>query len=84
MFYNPAAFWALVHVLFERHSGQYMEHGGRATQVQAYVQSLAITTEWYWHAWLYTPLSESRSGLGGLLEDLGHILAVLAAMVSTI
>ena len=32
----------------------------------------------------YTPLSESRSGLGGLLEDLGAILAILGVRVSTI
>ena len=29
----------------------------------------------------YTPLSESRSGLGKVLEDLGPILAVLAVLV---
>ena len=33
---------------------------------------------------LYTPLSESRSGLGGLSEDLGRISGVLGVMVSTI
>ena len=32
----------------------------------------------------YTPLSASRSGLGGLFEDLGPILGVLGVMVSTI
>ena len=32
----------------------------------------------------YTPLCESRSGLGGLLEVLGPILGVLGVMVSTI
>ena len=32
----------------------------------------------------YTSLSESRSGLGGLLEDIGPILGVLGVMVSTI
>ena len=31
----------------------------------------------------YTPLSESRSALGGLLEVLGPILGVLAIMAST-
>ena len=32
----------------------------------------------------YTPLSESRSGPGGLLEDIGPILGPLGVMVSTI
>ena len=32
---------------------------------------------------LYTPLSESRSGLGGLLGDIGPILGVLGVMVNT-
>ena len=32
----------------------------------------------------YAPLSESRSGLGGLLEVLGLILPILAIIVSTI
>ena len=32
----------------------------------------------------YIPLSESRSGLGGLWEDPGPILIVLAAMVTVI
>ena len=31
----------------------------------------------------YTPLSESRSGLGGLFEDLGLSLGVLGVMVAT-
>ena len=31
----------------------------------------------------YTPLSESRSGLGRLFEDLGTILEFLIVMVTT-
>ena len=39
---------------------------------------------WPSYVKLLSPLSESRSGLGGLFEDLGPILGVLAVMVSAI